>query len=816
MPDPTIHGLVVGDLAANPPAAPGADQLVLAAFEGPAALDAVLSGAGEGGAGLPTAAARALPGTYLSSLEVEGFRGVGQRVTLTLPPGPGLTLVVGRNGSGKSSLAEALEMLLTGSNRRWAERPRVWTDGWRNLHHRPPRVAAAFAVEGRVTPLRLVRTWPDGGDVAASSLTLDGKRTTLTERGWDSALRRYPPLLSHNELGKILEGRPTDLYDALASILGLADIAAAEGLLRSTRLDAERAIKEQQRAAEQILAQVATLDDERAATTAAALSAKTWDLERVQRVVAGGFAAVEERTELRTLRELSTLPIIDRDRVAEVGSRLRGVSDEVRRSAGSDASAARETALLLEQALRVHSTHGVDCPVCGTRDVLTFEWRMRTNVRIAELREQAASVEQLHGQAAAARADARRMLSAPPAALHEAAAVGVDAREALAQWQRWWSPPDPDDLLAMGTHLDTVAPDVGAAIARLRAAASAELERREDRWRPVAQVLAAWLPAARQAQTQRAQLPRLRAAEAWVKEAHERLRAQRFEPIAAEVQRNWQELRQSSSVQLGALRLDGTGSSNLRRLTLDVTIDGENGSALGVMSQGELNCLALSLFLPRASMPESPFRFLVIDDPVQAMDPVKVEALARVLDRVAATRQVLVFTHDDRLPEAARRLEMEATIVEVRRREGSVVELVAVSDPVRRHIDDAMAVAMSRELPVEARRVVPGFCRYALEAACQEAVTRRMLREGKTHTAIEEALTVPTRLTTWLALAMLRDAGRAGEVMPLLNQRYPWAADVVGLANRGSHSDIPADLVSLVRAAEQLSRQIREPGVGAR
>ena len=45
-------------------------------------------------------------------------------------------------------------------------------------------------------------------------------------------------------------------------------------------------------------------------------------------------------------------------------------------------------------------------------------------------------------------------------------------------------------------------------------------------------------------------------------------------------------------------------------------------------------------------MPESPFRFLVIDDPVQAMDPVKVEGLARVLHRTARTRQVIVLTHD--------------------------------------------------------------------------------------------------------------------------------------------------------------------------
>ena len=74
------------------------------------------------------------PGVYLGDLIVEGFRGIGERRTLPLTPGPGLTLVVGRNGSGKSSFAEA-EMLLTGANRRWQGRPKHWLDGWRNLHH---------------------------------------------------------------------------------------------------------------------------------------------------------------------------------------------------------------------------------------------------------------------------------------------------------------------------------------------------------------------------------------------------------------------------------------------------------------------------------------------------------------------------------------------------------------------------------------------------------------------------------------------------------------------------------------------------------
>jgi len=106
------------------------------------------------------------------------------------------------------------------------------------------------------------------------------------------------------------------------------------------------------------------------------------------------------------------------------------------------------------------------------------------------------------------------------------------------------------------------------------------------------------------------------------------------------------------------------------------------------MSQGELHSLALALFLPRATLEHSPFRFVFIDDPVQSMDPARVDGLARVLQMVAKKRQVVIFTHDDRLPEALRRLQVEANIIEVLRREGSVVELREVRNPVRQYLDD--------------------------------------------------------------------------------------------------------------------------------
>ena len=264
-------------------------------------------------------------------------------------------------------------------------------------------------------------------------------------------------------------------------------------------------------------------------------------------------------------------------------------------------------------------------------------------------------------------------------------------------------------MVEMAAHLEGAADALRQSVAAVRRAATEELKRREDRWRPLGRALAAWLPSARLAEEERARLPRMKAAEAWLKGAHQQLREQRFAPIADQVQAHWQDLRQSSSVQLGQLRLEGTGTSTQRRLSLDVSIDGEPGSALGVMSQGELNCLAPSLFLPRARMGESPFRFIVIDDPVQAMDPVKVEGLARVLDNVAKDRQVVVLTHDDRLPEAVRRLDMDATIIEVTRRELSMVELRTALDPVRRYIEDARAVALSNNLPPETHHVVAGL-----------------------------------------------------------------------------------------------------------
>jgi hypothetical protein len=239
-------------------------------------------------------------------------------------------------------------------------------------------------------------------------------------------------------------------------------------------------------------------------------------------------------------------------------------------------------------------------------------------------------------------------------------------------------------------------------------------------------------------------------------------------------------------------------------------VDGVEGAALGVMSQGELHALALSLFIPRATLPESPFRFIVIDDPVQSMDPSRVDGLARVLESAAKDRQVVVFTHDDRLPEAVRRLGIGATVLEVYRRENSAVEVRKGRDPVARHIEDAMAVAQTEGLPAAAaKRVIPGLCRLALEAASAEAVRRRRLGRGERHADVEDLLAGCSKTTTYIAFALLDDPQRTGEVMPRLNRESPAAADLLRMLNEGAHGVEVGARVGLVRETEKLARWLQ-------
>jgi recombinational DNA repair ATPase RecF len=812
MPFSQLHTLLVDRLDAATTAEDSWPPLVLAAFEGPDALADLLD---QGAAAEPhTPETRPTPGpapaAYLRSIAVEGFRGVGPRSTLELKPGPGLTLVVGRNGSGKSSFAEGLELLLTGDSKRWEGRATVWREGWRNLHHEPARLEAELSLEGEPGPCKVWRHWSEGQDLgdATAEAQIQGKaKGILDALGWEEPLQSHRPFLSYNELGSMLDEGPSKLHDALHRILGLDTLAEAQTVLKDARSVREKALKEAEAQKEVLEQEAQGLDDERARRVVEALQTKDWDLEAIHATLSGEGDAREPTSLLDTLRRIASLEVPDASQLLAVAEELRAAARGAKAAADTLTEHSRDLADVLDHALRFHEKHGDGaCPLCGREGALDEHWHHDQAARVKQLRDEASELEAAQQKTQAA----RQAWAALPFHWDPAfTAAGLDTAPVQAALQEWAKGNDIEETEALADHTEASGDRLINALAELSQAARAELDRRQDLWRPLAEKLSAWLPAARQTRGERAHVVSLKAAEKWLKGAAASLRDERFQPIADRASEIWKLLRQQSHVDLGAIRLEGTGTR--RRVTLDVTIDGVKGAALGVMSQGELHSLALSLFVPRATLPESPFRFIVIDDPVQSMDPARVDGLAKVLEIAAHERQVLVFTHDDRLPEAIRRLGIEASITEVTRRESSVIELRQGLDPVARHINDALVLTQTKELPIQAsRRVIPGFCRQAIEAACIEAFRRRRLGRGEAHADVEKLLEGAHKTMSIASLALFDEPGQEAKVLPRLHKQKREFADVFRQCNEGAHQLQAGVMLDLVRGTERLARWLQQ------
>ena len=209
------------------------------------------------------------------------------------------------------------------------------------------------------------------------------------------------------------------------------------------------------------------------------------------------------------------------------------------------------------------------------------------------------------------------------------------------------------------------------------------------------------------------------------------------------------------------------------------------------MSQVELHALALALFIPRAMSPDSPFRFLVLDDPIQAMDPAKINGFLDVLVDLSATRQVIVFSHDDRLPAAIRARSIPAQLLDVTREEGSVVIVKDNESPAQRYIVDAVALILDEELDdVIKRKAAPGLFRMAVEAAALQRFFTERAREGapyhESDSAWDQARTTQQRV----ALALTGSAtGDVSAWKSYRRHRFPTMA----ICASGAHSGAALD-----------------------
>ena len=311
-----------------------------------------------------------------------------------------------------------------------------------------------------------------------------------------------------------------------------------------------------------------------------------------------------------------------------------------------------------------------------------------------------------------------------------------DLAEARSAYEAFTTLPA-DGQRALADHVQQTLPPLWEAYAALQQHAAALIKDREDAWSPVAFELAEWLRKAELADEAEPKLNVASEALKWLQDNAAELRNQRIEPLAEEARQIWSTLRQESNVELGAIRLVGQKTTRRDARGRRRRVDTE---AFGVMSQGELQALALAIFIPRATSADSPFRFLVLDDPIQAMDPSKIDGFLEVLTKLAEDRQVVVFTHDDRLPSAIRRSRVPARIVEVMRGANSAVTVTESSRPAMWMLEDAFAIAADDGVPDTVKKAaVPMLCREALESTAWDVFSARLLAQGQSHSEFEEA-----------------------------------------------------------------------------
>ncbi|MEV4715025.1 hypothetical protein [Micromonospora sp. NPDC049374] len=578
---------------------------------------------------------------YVRTVHVRGHIGVAEEaVDLHLKPTAGLTIVTARNGTGKTSIADGARHTLSGG----IKRPYQVLAS--NIHY--PHREIVVTVSNGCRDMEIVC----GADEIVQWSEADGSLSTPPSE-WTEAFARYMPVLLYPEMSQVIQD-PSNLHAFLKDALELTALEELQALLKTDREKGTAARR--------------TVEAAHTSALSGILKAGHEELARIVRGC-GAFPDHEVRARIEALTE--TLP---ESAPAPLGlpdvwavddalcDRAVGTLTRVDDALHSDAAGGNALLAVLQKALalgdaRLNDLRDRDvCPVCQTAG---HKWVRRASEDADRLRT---ATRELRTATAAATTALRNLGKCFPAPLTDS------LRQALTQLTdpavelriRQW-----DRLVRLATDFATKVPSVASLTEALDESADLAnwyrkmrydlLARRDDVIAAQATVRAhigSWMDVRSQEQpalTRLAVAERLdRRVDRWIRTA----RADIFTPIAKEVMELWSVLNPDADLKLTGIALTG-GTKMRRSVALDLA-DGEvalptgkNNSA--VLSTGQRNALSLATYLPRATQPESPFGFLILDDPIHAFDTWRVRYLARHLMTLAERFQVVVFTHDDRL-----------------------------------------------------------------------------------------------------------------------------------------------------------------------
>lgn len=352
----------------------------------------------------------------ITRLEILGFRAFGQNGQTLDLPSP-LAAVWGPNSQGKTSLAEAVEFLLTGQIVRralMASSQDEFADALRNAHLPAGTKAFVQAViacaDGASrTVRRVLKTDYGKKQDCETILEIDGKPAAETDLAGLGIILSQPPLrapvLAQHTLGYVFSARPQDRASYFKALLEVTDleefrnqVAAIEKDIAApadplvTKLELAAAIAGARRHIRPMLAKVpgaAALDAALAACCKELIEAQgeASPPDHKERFARLGSILADKRARTFALKgfDRKALPEWAAPADAQLGKLARytlergKVDEETRRLTG-----------LFREALALphvaEGDHDIDCPLCGSESALS-------PARIAHIRRRVADTE---------------------------------------------------------------------------------------------------------------------------------------------------------------------------------------------------------------------------------------------------------------------------------------------------------------------------------------------------------------------------------------------------------------------------------------
>jgi DNA repair exonuclease SbcCD ATPase subunit len=621
----------------------------------------------------------------LTSIELSGFRGFATRCAVDLDADA--VVIRGDNGTGKTSIVDGLLWLLSGELHHLVERQRGLrrTEDVVTSRFNPggASVALSIAVDGR--NLRFTRTGnqrathlsaiDDAGDVRdgadAEALLADSFQLTSPAQ-LGHAVTTWG-LLRQDALRTALENAGGALHERVAGLIGLESVSrfaaattrASDGLLQA-RTAAQRA---RERAAER---HRQALDVREAAQRDAGSA------EETARLLADGMAAVQAslppflrvtpseplaqqrilelaraiESVLRSLEQLRAaqraLTELPEDPEALVEHAERELAE-----AAQAASAATESApIQVQLASAATQLLGDRCPVC---DQPIDEASVRQHLQEVLGRAEAllATAQQTQERLASAQSSLARARNATrerQAALERVTACSRDVRLALGAAESLVQFDAPELDASTVDTLMQLLPPVRERLESLSAGAPQASDAHVARLDSEVDAVAAELVTAeKELAGVEARCKHAKALEHAARDAAQHVLEEALTALRPSFAEVFDRLAPNPAFTELLARQDVLRNRNqIVPMVRDRERDLEANPLL-IFSEGQLNVVALSYFLGMAlNAREATLPFMVLDDPLQALDVISILGLSDLCRQIRDLRQLIITTHDRR------------------------------------------------------------------------------------------------------------------------------------------------------------------------